>query len=128
MKIIYYLSVALITLSAISCNKSKKDTVMEKQKFEISDLDTTINPGNDFFQYATGGWNKANPIPAQYSKYGSFNKLEDKNQAQIKGLIEELSKSKHTEGSLEQKIGDLYAIGMDSVKLNQPNQLGILSD
>lgn len=118
MKITYYLSVALITLSAISCNKSKKDTVMEKQKFEISDLDTTINPGNDFFQYATGGWNKANPIPAQYSKYGSFNKLEDKNQAQIKGLIEELSKSKHTEGSLEQKIGDLYAIGMDSVKLN----------
>ena len=70
MKITYYLSVALITLSAISCNKSKKDTVMEKQKFEISDLDTTINPGNDFFQYATGGWNNANTIPAQYSKYG----------------------------------------------------------
>jgi len=118
MKAIYYLPLALLTVSAISCKKNQNASPMEEQKFEISNLDTTVIPGNDFFEYATGGWNKANPIPDQYSRYGSFEKLAEINQEQVKGLIEELGKKSNSTGSVAQKIGDMYDLGMDSAKLN----------
>lgn len=128
MKISYFLPAALVALLSMSCNNTKKVSQMEDQKFEISNLDTTANPGNNFFEYATGGWNKANPIPAQYARYGSFDKLAEKNQEQIKGLIEELGKSKHAEGTLSQKIGDMYKMGMDSVKLNSDGSNPIVKE
>lgn len=118
MKTIYLLPIALIVFAAIGCKKNKKESHMEDQKFEISNLDTTVVPGNDFFDYATGGWNKANPIPDQYSRYGSFEKLAEINQEQVKGLIEELGKKSNATGSVAQKIGDMYDLGMDSAKLN----------
>lgn len=118
MKIKYYLPVALTALAVNACNKTSKAPQMEEQKFEISNMDTTIAPGNDFFRYATDGWNRANPIQPQYSIYGSFDKLADKNQEQIKGLIEEMGKTNHKDGTIAQKIGDMYMLGMDSVKLN----------
>lgn len=118
MKAIFYLPVALLTLSTVSCNQTKTTPPMEEQKYEISNLDTTIVPGNDFYEYATGGWSKANPIPDQHSRYGSFEKLGERNQEQIKDLIEELGKTNHEQGSVAQKIGDMYSMGMDSVKLN----------
>lgn len=119
MKAIYYLSAAMFTLSAVSCDQTKKSPQMDEQKYEISNLDTTAVPGNDFFEYATGGWNKANPIPDQYSRYGSFEKLGEINQEQVKGIIEELGQKKNATGSLGQKIGDMYAMGMDSITLNK---------
>jgi putative endopeptidase len=118
MKPIYYLPIALLALSAVSCNEQKKSSPMEDQKYEISNLDTTVVPGNDFFEYATGGWNKANPIPDQYSRYGSFEKLAERNQEQTKDLIEKLGETENAEGSVAQKIGDMYSMGMDSATLN----------
>lgn len=120
MKKIYYLPIALLMLTASGCNKNKPSEQMVTEKgLDIANLDTTANPGINFFQYATGGWSKANPIPDEYGRYGSFDQLRENNQQQIKNLIEELGKTKHEQGSIAQKIGDLYRIGMDSIKLNK---------
>lgn len=117
-KIYYYLPLVAIALSSATCSETSKNETMEEQKYSIANLDTTAIPGNDFYQYATGGWAAANPMPNEYSRYGSFDQLAENNQKQIKGIIEELGKTKHEAGTVEQKIGDLYAMGMDSVKLN----------
>ncbi|MFA7141549.1 MAG: M13 family metallopeptidase [Proteiniphilum sp.] len=82
-------------------------------------MDTTIAPGVSFYQYATGGWQQANPIPDEYARYGSFDKLREKNQQQIRSLIEELSKQENPAGSNAQKVGDLYTMGIDSIRLNE---------
>lgn len=115
-KVCYYLPIAALTLM-VGC-KMKAQDVKEAVTFNISNLDTTFVPGNDFYMYATGGWAKANPIKDEYSRYGSFDQLAERNKEQVKGLIEELGKTSHKDGSIEQKIGDLYAIAMDSAKLN----------
>ncbi|MDD2512852.1 MAG: M13 family metallopeptidase N-terminal domain-containing protein, partial [Proteiniphilum sp.] len=82
-------------------------------------MDTTIAPGVSFYQYATGGWQQANPIPDEYARYGSFDKLREENQLQIQSLIEALSKQEHPAGSNAQKVGDLYTMGIDSIRLNE---------
>ncbi len=119
MRTIYYLPIAVLAFASISCkDKTNDQKTQEVKKFDIANLDTTAVLGNDFYQYATGGWARANPMKDEYARYGSFDQLAENNQEQIKGLIEELGKTKHGNGSIGQKIGDLYAIGMDSVKLN----------
>jgi len=119
MRTIYYLPIAVLAFAFISCkDKTNDQKTQEVKKFDIANLDTTAIPGNNFYQYSTGGWAKSNPLKDEYARYGSFDQLADRNQEQVKGLIEELGKTKHETGSIGQKIGDLYAIGMDSAKLN----------
>ena len=98
-------------------NTQKDETLMDKG-LRIENLDTTAVAGDDFYRYATGGWADANPIPDEYSRYGSFDQLREQNEKQIKELIEELGTCEHEDGANAQKIGDLYKLGMDSVKLN----------
>ena len=121
--------VPMLTLSALtlaSCGEQKKER--EAVKYDINNLDTSIKPGDDFRLFATGGWAANNPMSDEYSRYGSFDQLRERNQEQIKGLIEELGQSEHKQGSTGQKIGDLYAIGMDSSKLNIDGAAPILAD
>lgn len=107
----------VVAMLATGCNdKSAED--LSKKGLDMANLDTTAVPSVDFFRYATGGWCDANPIPDEYSRYGSFDKLREENQKQIRDLIEELGKSDQEKGSVAQKIGDLYKIGMDSLKIN----------
>ncbi len=123
-KIYFYLPIAALALTQVSCKQkasaqdSDADIMNIAQKFDTANLDITAIPGNDFYQYATGGWAKANPMKDEYARYGSFDQLAERNQEQVKGLIEELGKTKHEQGSIAQKIGDLFALGMDSTKLN----------
>ena len=84
----------------------------------LSNLDHTVKPGTEIYGFATGGWTVANPIPDEFSRYGSFDKLRDENQRQIRELIVDLGASKHEKGTSAQKIGDLFRIGNDSAKLN----------
>jgi len=82
-------------------------------------MDLTVTPGDDFFTYINGTWNKNNPIPADVGRYGAFDELIETNRKQINGIIEEASKdSKLAKGSSKQKIGDFYLSGMDEAKID----------
>lgn len=109
---------SLIAFAMVSTGCKEKSGDQTKKGLDMANLDTKAIPGTDFFRFATGGWTDANPIPDEFSRYGSFDKLRDENQKQILDLIDELSKAENTKGSVAQKIGDLYKIGMDSVKIN----------
>lgn len=81
-------------------------------------IDLTVSPGEDFFQYANGTWMKNNPLPAEYSRYGSFEIVREKNWEDLRSIFEDAAQSSDPpEGSNIKKIGDFYAIGMDSEKI-----------
>ena len=86
---------------------------------DLKNLDQTVKPGTSFYEYACGGWRKAHPLPPEYSRYGTFEGLIENSDKQLRGLIEELSHGQYAKGTLEQKIGDLYNIAMDSVRQNR---------
>ncbi len=82
----------------------------------LANLDTTATAGDDFYQYACGGWMVNNPLPAAYSRYGSFDVLGEENNKRINGILDELLKGSYEKGTVEQKLSDLYKLAMDSVK------------
>ena len=128
-RLYYYLPVAILAaVTTVGCKQkaSAQEEVVMVEGLKIENLDTTANPGSSFYRFATGGWADANPIPDEYSRYGSFDQLRENNQKQIKDLIIELGKTENKQGSNAQKIGDLYKIGMDSVKLNTDGAAPIL--
>jgi putative endopeptidase len=94
----------------------------------LSNLDHRTKPGTDFYRFATGGWSEVNPIPDEFARYGSFDKLRDENQRQIRELIVGLSTSRNEKGSAAQKIGDLYRIGNDSAQLNADGVKPLLAE
>ena len=83
-----------------------------------ANLDPAVAPGQDFYEYACGGWMKNHPLTPEYSRYGTFDQLGELNRQQLHDLVMGLDASKAAAGSNEQKIADLFAMGMDSVRLN----------
>lgn len=116
MKRILYFFIIMSVMMTTSCTGKKAE--QPQGQLSLSNLDSTVMPGESFYQYATGGWQKANPIPDEYARYGSFDMLREENQVQIQSLITALGTQENPAGSNAQKVGDLYALGMDSVKLN----------
>ncbi len=85
--------------------------------FDTANLDTTCKPCDDFYQFAMGGWKKANPIPPEYPSWGSFTQLADKNQQNLRQILDAAAQAKAAPGSNEQKIGDFYASCMDTTAI-----------
>jgi len=81
-------------------------------------MDLNVKPGDDFFLYSSAGWMKSNPVPDDKTQYGSFSELMDKNQEQLKSLIQEAAESESPKGTIAQKIGDFYSSGMDTATIN----------
>ena len=81
------------------------------------DLDLTTKPSEDFYQYANGGWLKANPIPADQSSWGSFDEIQDRNEKILHGILERASNAKDP-GFIEKLVGDFYASGMDTAAVD----------
>lgn len=87
---------------------------------ELANLDQSVSPCEDFYQYANGGWLKNNPIPPAESRWGSFNELADKNNAVLLGIANQAANNQNApEGSNAQKVGDYYYSGMDTVSIEQ---------
>ncbi|MBM6993683.1 MAG: M13 family metallopeptidase [Prevotella sp.] len=90
-----------------------------KSGLDLSNLDKTANPAQDFYQFATGGWQKSHPLPAAYSRYGSFDMLQENVNKQVNSILTDLVKKKYKEGTTERKLSDFYKLAMDSVRRNK---------
>ena len=112
-KVVFTLIITGLCMS--SCIDKKTSGV---PGIDLTDLDTTMSPAQDFYQYACGGWIEKNPLPAEYARYGSFDQLAENTQKQLRELVLELEGSTHPEGSVAQKMALLYHTAMDSTKLN----------
>ena len=110
-------------LMMTSCNKPNQTTGIN-----LKNLDTTTVAGNNFYKYACGGWMKNNPLTGEYSRFGSFDKLREDNLKQLKSLVTEIAAKGGAEGTIEQKIADLYNVAMDSSKLNKEGYEPIKAD
>jgi len=110
-------SLVLLAL-APSCKPPKYSA--DKADALVSHIDSTVNPGNDFFQYANGKWFKQNPIPASEQSNGIFQLIQDTINAQVRKICESSADIPSVKkGSNKQKIGDLFYSGMDSTLLNK---------
>lgn len=118
---------AVLALAVAAGCDSKKEAVMTSG-IDLTNLDTTAVQGADFYQYACGGWMKKHPLTNEYSRFGSFDMLAENNREQLKGLIVEIAAGQNAQGTIGQKIGDIYKLAMDSVKLNVDGVTPIQAD
>ncbi|MBO4564985.1 MAG: M13 family metallopeptidase [Bacteroidaceae bacterium] len=95
---------------------------------KLENMNDSVAPGTDFYEYACGGWRKNNPLKPEYPRFGSFDVVAEQNREQIKSLIEELASQKNEQGSVAQKIGDLYSMWMDSTRQNKDGYQPIVPD
>lgn len=126
MKIKHYLPLVTLAMATLAgCDKKPAPLTMG---INPANMDTTAVPGNDFYQYACGGWIKTHPLTAEYSRFGSMDELAENNRKQLHDLITGLANGENEPGSVGQKIGDLYNLVMDSVRLNSDGYEPVRSD
>ena len=104
-------------MTACSTNSVEKQEVVPA--IDAQNFDESIARNDDFYQWATGGWQKNNPLKPEYSRYGSFDVLRENNEIRINDLFSQMTKTEAEFGSVEQKISDLYKLGLDEERLNR---------
>ena len=125
MKVKQILPVAVLAIATLTGCEGKKEM---NSGIKTSNMDLTAQKGSDFYQYACGGWMAANPLTDEYSRFGTFDQLAENNREQLKGLIGEIAAGQHEQGTIAQKIGDLYNLAMDVEKLNADGMTPIQAD
>jgi putative endopeptidase len=104
---------SLVFLSAVSLITPSAFATDSAWRFPEENLDRTVSPAQDFYEYAVGGWRVNNPIPAEYSRWGAFDVLQQKTEERLRVILEDASRAQAPEGSDLQKIGDFYRSGLD---------------
>lgn len=117
-KISYLVKCSIAAAALVSCKKN--ETEPKREHFiETQNIDKSVKPGDDFYDYANGSWLKTAKIPAEYSTTGSMLDVHLTIQKRLKGLLEDAAKNNSKRGSIEQKVGDFYSSGMDSATVNK---------
>lgn len=93
-----------------------------KSGLDLTNLDKTVRPADDFYQFATGGWQKLHPLPAAYSRFGSFDMLQEDNNKRINSILSDLQKKKYKKGTTEWKLATFYKQALD---VDSRNKAGI---
>src|ERR1700750_532212 len=121
MKIAVNKTVALCVggLALLAACKNNSSENLAKNDPIIKNIDSTVKPGNDFFQYANGKWLKENPIPAAYSSWGIGRVVQEELRDRLKRINEDALKANGAKGTNTQKIGDFYFSGMDTVNIEK---------
>ena len=92
---------------------------ISKSGLDLSNLDRSVKPTEDFYKFATGGWQKLHPLPAAYSRFGSFDMLQENVNKQVSSILTTLTKKKYAEGTTERKLSDFYKLALDSARRNR---------
>ena len=113
-----------LTIFAISCDEKTPEKQTEPQKevipaFDISQIDSSVSPCEDFEKFAVGNWLKNNPVPESESRWGSFNVLNDQNEIQLKAIVDAAAKANAAKRTPLQMVGDFYASALDSTTVNE---------
>lgn len=119
----------LLTLSTValmaSCNLNKVENV---PAIDRANFDESVALKDDFYQYATGGWQAKNPLKPEFARYGTFDVLRENNEIRLNELFASIAKSKFEQGTVDQKIADLYTMGLDSTRLNKEGIAPVKAD
>ena len=107
----------MLTMSVMSMTAMADEPL--KSGINLADMNTSAKAGDDFYEYACGGWMKANPLPAAYSRFGSFDRLGEDNNKRINSILKELETGTYQQGTIEQKLSDYYKLAMDSARREQ---------
>lgn len=120
MKFFSFSAIALASVLLYSCNSSESKTELANKNFlDKAGMDTTVKPGDDFYEYVNGNWYKKVSIPDDQSGWGVFYEIYENNLKNLREILEEAAKGNHPKGSLEQKVGDYYAAGMDTMAIEK---------
>ena len=124
MKKRHFIAMTVLCTMAAGCAEKQQPTEQPKKEvtpaIELSNMDTTVNPADDFFRFANNNWLKNNPIPEEYSTFGAFTEIDQRNEKLIQDIIDEVSHdTTATQGSVAQKIRDFYNAGMDTTAIDQ---------
>ena len=115
----------ILTTMATACSEKAPEKPAQQERevvpaIELGNMDTSINPADDFFRYCNNNWMKNNPIPEEYSTFGAFTEIDQHNEILIQEIIDEVSQDANAaQGSVAQKIRDFYNAGMDTVAINE---------
>lgn len=115
------LSMALMSALMVSAGSLDKGV-------DRNNLDLATAPGTDFYQYACGGWMKSHPLDPQYARFGTFDQMAESSREQLKELVLNLSKQENAKGTMAQKVGDIFNMGMDSTRLNSEGAKPLMKD
>ncbi|MDR1739983.1 MAG: M13 family metallopeptidase, partial [Bacteroidales bacterium] len=115
-KIFLFSAVAATIVAALMATGCKNNSSMKT--LNLNDLDTSVNPAQDFFNFACGGWMKSHPLTDEYARYGSFDAVAETTREQCRKIVENLAKNTKTNDGVARKIGVVYNLVMDSVKRN----------
>src|ERR1700730_11379374 len=111
--------ISVTILRAAQGTAGSQNPSAESHGVDLTILDKTCKPCEDFYNYANGEWLKKNPVPAAYPSWGRFNELAERNREQLHGILEvSAANAKAPSGSNEQKIGDFYGSCMDEKQIN----------